>query len=58
MTQEEALKKTKDILFALIPNSTEYAMAILDATYEEDMDWFKKQLDQIIDICKDLKNNL
>ena len=58
MTHEEALEKTKDLLRTLVPKSMEYNIAIYDASYHGDMEWFRNQLDQLIDMCNELKQSL
>ena len=58
MTNKEALQRTKEILFALMPNDIKYVGAVFNASSKEDIDWLCKQLDQLIDICNELKTNL
>jgi hypothetical protein len=58
MTHDEALDKTKKLLRKLVPNSTEYNLAIYDAEEKGDMDWFKRQLDELIGMCNELKEAL
>ena len=58
MTKAEALEQTLDILRTLVPKSLEYNIAIYDAQEKGDMDWFKKQLDELINYCKELKEVL
>lgn len=42
----------------LVPKSIEYNIAIYDACETGDMDWFKKQLDELIGMCNELKEAL
>ncbi len=54
----EALDKTKKLLRTLVPNSTEYNLAIYVAEEKGDMNWFKRQLDELIEMCNELKEEL
>ncbi len=58
MTQDEALDRTKKLLRTLVPKSTEYNIAIYDANEKGDMKWFKRQLDELIEMCNELKEAL
>ncbi len=58
MTHDEALGRTKELLRMLVPKSIEYNIAIYDACETGDMDWFKKQLDELIGMCNELKEAL
>lgn len=59
MTKDDALRKTKDILHDIVkPHSTKWDMAIVNAAYEKDYKWFIEQLDEVINICIELKETL
>lgn len=58
MTHDEALDKTKKLLRTLVPNSTEYNLAIYDADEKNDINWFKMQLEELIEMCNELKEAL
>ena len=58
MTHDEALEKTKDLLRTLVPKSMDYNIAIYSASEMKDMEWFKKQLDELIEMCNELKEAL
>ena len=58
MKQEEALEKTKALLCTLVPKNLDYNIAIYDANEKGDMGWFKQQLDELIEMCEELKQAL
>ena len=58
MTHDEALEKTKNLLRTLVPKSMDYNIAIYSASEMKDMEWFKKQLDELIEMCNELKEAL
>ena len=58
MTHDEALEKTQDLLRTLVPKSMDYNIAIYSASEMKDMEWFKKQLDELIEMCNELKEAL
>lgn len=58
MTHDEALDRTKTLLRTLVPNSTEYNLAIYDAEEKGDINWFKIQLCELIGMCNELKEAL
>lgn len=59
MTKDDAVRKTKELLHNMVrPRNTEWDMAVVSAMYDKDYDWFVSQLDQVIDICNELKQVL
>ena len=58
MTHDEALNRTKTLLRTLVPKSVDYNLAICDANEKGDMEWFKRQLDEVIEMCNELKEAL
>lgn len=59
MDREDAIRKAKDILHDIVkPHSAEWDMAIVNAMYEKDYNWFIEQLDEVINICIRLKETL
>jgi len=58
LNHDEALDKTKKLLRTLVPDSTEYNLAIYDADEKGDMNWFKMQLDELIKMSSELKEAL
>ncbi len=59
MTKTEAIEQTCELLHRLLgKNNAEAHLAIISAKRVKDTAWMKKQLGEMIDLFKELKNSL